>query len=655
MRFNPPESDEDDTTFVFKVATLETRKCNNLLVDCGATAHIITSKDNFISFDENFNAQNHIVELADGSRQQGVAGGRGVAEIFMTDSNGKTCKIQLENALYIPTYQQNIISVSSLNKQGVKVIFSPENAKLIAPNGTVFPIYQNKNLYYINQCKSFEKCKSRSLKEWHSILGHCNKKDIVKLENVVEGMSISDKTNFDCPTCIQSKMCQYRNHNSDPKATKALELIHTDLAGPIDPISNEKCKYVINFVDDYSGLTTVYFIRNKSDAAAAFEQFVADMAPYGKILKLRSDYAKEYESREFNEILIKNGIKHEFSAPYSAHQNGTAERSWRTLFNYARCLLKESGLPRNMWTYAVRAAAYIKNRCINNRLNVTPFEAFTSKRPNISKMETFGSLCYAYVQQKQKLDDRAKEGIFVGYDTRSPSYLVYFPSNGAIKKVRCVEFPNAGTEVDDAGTEVDDVEVLPQNIGVENDIKSCDNVCTDELDDIEALPQNIGVKNDVKIELNAPPQNVVKNRPQRERKKPAYLADFETSTDSEEYDSANITIDYLCKVNNIPISFDEALKSPDKENWILAMNEEINSFEDNNTFTLVPKRDQSVISGRWVYSSKLDQNNVTKFKARYVAKGFQQSRGVDYEETFSPTAKMTSVRTLIALASKLDM
>ena len=220
VRFNPPESDEDDTTFVFKVATLETRKCNNLLVDCGATAHIITSKDNFISFDENFNAQNHIVELADGSRQQGVAGGRGVAEIFMTDSNGKTCKIQLENALYIPTYQQNIISVSSLNKQGVKVIFSPENAKLIAPNGTVFPIYQNKNLYYINQCKSFEKCKSRSLKEWHSILGHCNKKDIVKLENVVEGMSISDKTNFDCPTCIQSKMCQYRNHNSDPRQPK---------------------------------------------------------------------------------------------------------------------------------------------------------------------------------------------------------------------------------------------------------------------------------------------------------------------------------------------------------------------------------------------------------------------------------------------------
>ena len=622
----------EETTFVFKAQSFEPRKSNDLLIDCGATAHIITCKDNFINFDNDFNPENHIIELADGSRQQGISNGRGEAVIYLKNSIGKTCRVILENALYMPTYKQNIISVSCLNKQGVQVVFNPNDAKLVAANGTIFPIHQNKNLYYVNFCESISNVKTRSLKEWHSILGHCNNNDILKLEKVVEGMNISDKSDFDCTTCIKSKMCQYRNHNSDPKASKILELVHTDIAGPIDPISNEKCKYSINFIDDYSGLTTVYFIRNKSDAAAAFEQFLADMAPYGKVLKLRSDCAKEYESKEFNEILIKNCIKHEFSAPYSAHQNGTAERSWRTLFNYARCLLNESGLPRCMWTYAVRAAAYIKNRCINNRLNVTPFEAFTSKKPNLSKMEQFGSMCFAYVQQKKKLDNRAEQGIFVGYDTRSPSYLVYFKGTGAVKKVRVVEFPTLCNEDDD--------EYVPPLIynGIEKE---------------EISP--ISTKN---VEPDPPlSENPPKRYPERIRKKPDYLSDYVTTYLSQNNESnfSDVTVDYLCKVNNLPTSYEEALKSPFKNNWMGAMKEEMKSFEDNETFTLVPKSDQSVISGRWVFTNKIDQNSVTKFKARFVAKGFQQSKGVDYEETFSPTAKMTSVRMLMAIASCFGM
>ena len=68
--------------------------------------------------------------------------------------------------------------------------------------------------------------------------------------------------------------------------------------------------------------------------------------------------------------------------------------------------------------------AYIRNRYINNRLNLIPYEAFAGKRPNVSNMNIFGSSCYAYKHDETKLDDRCEKGLFIGYDdepTRWPS------------------------------------------------------------------------------------------------------------------------------------------------------------------------------------------------------------------------------------------
>ena len=86
-------------------------------------------------------------------------------------------------------------------------------------------------------------------------------------------------------------------------------------------------------------------------------------APYGTIKTLRSDGGGEFIGREFQNILIENKINHQTSAPYSPHQNGTAERAWRSLYGTARCLLISSGLSKTLWTYAVRHGAYIRNRC----------------------------------------------------------------------------------------------------------------------------------------------------------------------------------------------------------------------------------------------------------------------------------------------------
>ena len=98
---------------------------------------------------------------------------------------------------------------------------------------------------------------------------------------------------------------------------------------------------------------------------------------------MRSDNGSEFISKEFEALLVSHGICHEKSAPYSPHQNGTAERSWRSLFEMVTCLLIEAKLPKYLWTYEVLTASYIRNRCYNVRLHKTPYEAFIGVKPSV--------------------------------------------------------------------------------------------------------------------------------------------------------------------------------------------------------------------------------------------------------------------------------
>ena len=132
------------------------------------------------------------------------------------------------------------------------------------------------------------------------------------------------------------------------QGNKILALVHSDLAGPIQPLTKDGYKYVLNFIDDYSGLTMLYFLKRKSDTLLATKKYPTDIAPYSHVKCSLTDNRTEFISEPFQRLLVFKGIKHEQSAPYSPHQNGTTEQSWQTLFSTARCLLIESKLPKNL-------------------------------------------------------------------------------------------------------------------------------------------------------------------------------------------------------------------------------------------------------------------------------------------------------------------
>ena len=379
---NSSNSEEQDKSFFFKCGVFcgsfrSNNDSDSLLIDSGATSHIVSDSKAFISFDRDYDSTDHYVELADGSRTNGLIKGKGKVTFDVLDSRGTIRNITLTDALYIPSYNLNIFSVKKAADHGAKFTISEKGCSMIASNGVDFPISCVDNLYYMHivkpdsvknhtqdetimsagcqiqncvtatpgcqipnivtttpgcqiendvstvpgckiqnfansGCQNMEhcsteccvfmnsaKCSTHSADVWHHIMGHCNYKHIFELQKVVNGMQFTNKIVSDCSTCTKGKMFETFSRTPDKRATAPFEFVHTDLNGPISPVSKEGFKYIINFTDDYSGNIAVYFLRKKSDTVVATKRFLADISRFGKIKRLRCNNGTEYTSEEF--------------------------------------------------------------------------------------------------------------------------------------------------------------------------------------------------------------------------------------------------------------------------------------------------------------------------------------------------------------------
>ena len=646
-------SEDDWFCFTVNDSVNKIAKANSMLVDSGATCHITNSEQNFMKFNDSFNPEKHAIELADGTKQS-IAQKQGTLKVSLKDSEGIDREGVLDNTLYIPSFPQEIFSIKAATRKGSTVTFGPQSSQLITKNGTKFDIREENNLYYLDKLNSVKsnvrKC---DLNTWHRIFGHCNYRDINNVQKVVAGMKIEGTSKNDCETCILGKTVKDFNRNPDQRSTTAMEFVHADLCGPITPIARGGYRYVLGFIDDYSSAAFAYLLKTKDDAARALEKFLADSAPFGTIKRMRTDNGGEFIGKDYEQVLVKNKIKHEDTCPHSPHQNGTIERGWRTYFDMARCLLIESKLPKYLWCYAIMAAVYIRNRCFSQRTKQTPVFLLTKKTPNVKHMHVFGSVCYAYVEKKKKLDNRAEKGIFVGYDQNSPSYLVYFPQTGKILSYRCVRFTEQydfDVKAVEADQDDDEFSYVPRS-------PIASPGPTNEIVELMGEDNDVEANAEVPIDLSGEDEDVGENNgsseetrryPQRERKPPSKFDDFVIE------DHANY-VDFCYNVK-IPESYEEAVHSEQSDNWKEAMDQEMTALKQNNAFSIVElPKGKTIVGGKWVFNIKAGAGDSIRYKARWVAKGFSQQYGVDYEETFSPTCKISSVRLLLQLAVNYDL
>ena len=148
------------------------------------------------------------------------------------------------------------------------------------------------------------------------------------------------------------------------RTERPLQLIHSDLCGPIPTLSIDGNKYFISFINDFRRFTILYFLKKKLGAFNAFtsyKAFVENQCQL-KISTIRTDNGGEYFSDEWKRLCEENGLRHKHTLPYSPEQNGVAERENRTLLDASRSMLQVSRLSPRFWQETVATACYMQNR-----------------------------------------------------------------------------------------------------------------------------------------------------------------------------------------------------------------------------------------------------------------------------------------------------
>ena len=181
---------------------------------------------------------------------------------------------------------------------------------------------------------------------WNLRLGHNNLDRITRLVKDGPLRDLSVGSLPVCESCLEGKMTKRSFSTKGSRATEPLQLVHSDVCGPISVRARGGCEYFVTFIDDYSRYGYVYLMQRKSETFGKFKEFLAEAEKQlGKSLKtLRSDRGGEYLDNEFEDYLLEHGIVSQLTAPGTPQQNGVAERRNRTLLDMVRSMMSYSSL-----------------------------------------------------------------------------------------------------------------------------------------------------------------------------------------------------------------------------------------------------------------------------------------------------------------------
>ncbi|MBW0537165.1 hypothetical protein O181_076880 [Austropuccinia psidii MF-1] len=311
-----------------------------------------------------------------------------------------------------------------------------------------------------------------------------------------------------------------------------------------------------------------------------------------KIRAIRMDNGSEFKNNILSSFLLAQGITHETSIPYKHHQNGRVERTNRSIIEIAQTSLLSAGIPKRLWPFAFKHAAFIFNRVIHANSTKTPYEIVRSLKPTLVLLRVFGAKSYIFNPLHRKdLGPRGIVGYHMGVAPDSKGWIFWVPDKGDFfMKSASVKFDE---EVSFPSGHVSSIQV--------SDI--FDNSMILELEKQDALVSSLNTVSD----------------------------------------SSNIT----------PMTFKDVMISPQKDNWISAIDDELKSMQEEDVFEIINLKDalqnkkaSDILSTRWVFTQK---KAPLRYKARLVARGFKQTKGVNFEETFAPTPTFNALRLLFSI------
>jgi len=641
------KSDRNKITFISVPEKVNIKEIKPFVVDSGCTSHM----SNDISlFSDVTKHKSNILVAKNQQSMKAESKGNIVGKDF-----------DLNEALYVPDLCANLLSVNAVTENDGKVIFTKDKVIICKDNNTVCEgLKQPNGLYTINVLpddSNMETCSmlagdkdKLNLFEWHCRLGHPNLNYMKRMLKLVNGMNVEyttvcEKLIEKCEICIKAKQTRLPFSEERKRANRPLQIIHTDICGPIEPPTWDGKKYLMTILDDYTHFIVVKLLSTKGEAFECLKEYIleAEAEKNLKVSKIRCDNGGEYVSHQLKSWCKNRGIGLDYTIPHTPQHNGKAERLNRTIIEKVRTLLFDNDVEKVFWGEAARTAAYILNRSPTEAVKTTPAEEWTNTKPDVSRIRKFG--CIAYVKTLgyvKKLEPRSCKMMFVGYAQNG--YRIWNPIKRKIIIARDVKFiENYGnpTSVSDMCKEksnphvsLDDINPEPcAEMNASNDVQNelgLQNIANET--NLQDTGNSIGLQDSQldtqnEIGLHEFQSEVDQNRPLRNRKKPVRFQDF------------------------VMLTYNDAISGPDKDNWKQAIEEEKKSLIVNNTWQEVDQsevKDKKILNNMWVFSIKNDG----RYKARLVVKGFQQEKGIDYDETFSPVVSSASLRLIFALTAK---
>ncbi|MBW0538660.1 hypothetical protein O181_078375 [Austropuccinia psidii MF-1] len=361
--------------------------------------------------------------------------------------------------------------------------------------------------------------------------------------------------------------------------------------GPL-PVSMNHMKYNLMIQDAFSRVVVEIPILDKSEAKSKLQNWMVQFmnVTNNTIKILRSDNGAEFKNNTLEQFLIRKGIVHEFAMPFEHHQNGKIERTNRTILEIARTILTASKLTITLWPWAFRHAAWIFNWTLHTDDHKTPFELLGNKKPSLEMLQVFGETSFIHDHNfKKDLLERVVIGYYLRITEDSKGWLFWIPG----KKVNA------------------------RSASVKFDKKLFYKPGTSHI-------QSIQVNN---------------------------LFDKSMINEIDKQDKLITTISSTMNPDIVlPTTYRGAIHSDERDQWVAAINEELESMVEEDVFKSVELKQalaevphESILSPKWVFVKKPE-----RYKARLVAQGFKQVHGINYDKTFAPTPTFNALQLLFS-------
>ena len=537
---------------------------------------------------------------------------------------------------------------------------------------------------------------------WHYRLGHPSK-TATKLLCGIESTHLPSfdvlQPKFDTPClhCLEGSFPQGTHQPLPRKATEPCELVHADLCGPLKQ-GHGNNRFILNLVDSYSGYTFSVPMQDKADTHTHLKDAIMRLQQIsGKPVKhIRSDKGSEFFNPDVMHLLGELCINFSSSAPYTPQQNGVVERANRSLMEITRSLLCHAHRQPYQWPLAYKHASYLFNRRVSasRSTDKTRHELFTGTAPTLQHLRVWGSKCYVKVPNQLlqgKLQPRAVTGIYVGVDEYSVGYKVLVNNVVYIRQDVVFSESELGNSVNSHAFEIDlqDMELdvdteEPTPAPAQHAPAQHAHASRKRREPMAARSPAAHTRSKTKHGDSEHEHSM--HAVHTEMFVPPVFGDATTTSDVEcivaaaaagahtsphpspvspvepvkpliEQDAGTYSPPFPAYVPGAPLPVPESLNQAQKSelwpHWHRAMQDEYNSLKQMNVFQMVElPAGERALSSKWVYTFKHNDVEITKCKARLVARGYEQREDIDYDLLFSPTVSQSSLKLMLSYAAQ---